>query len=372
MRRLFGAVLAVAIAMMAAPVAGADAPSTGVTSSNVEHITTVPIDAGLPTGARQVGEFLYVSGARSITIYDVSEPTAPRLLSTTPIGVQFANEDVDTNGKILLLSDDTIQKQLHVWDVRDKSKPVKLATMSNMPDHTFSCVLDCKWAYGARGTIVDLRKPAEPNLAGNWMPGMPPGYGFDVTEVAPGLVLTASRDIRLLDARKDPAAPKELALGYTDDDRLIHSNLWPRGGKDDFFLVQGETPFSGTCDEDSGAFMTWDASRWRKTRTFTMLDEFRVKNGTFTDGSPPAGAMGCTNMWFEHHPDFKNGGLVASAFFEHGTRFLDVNGRGKISEVGHFMPAGGSTIATYWITDRIVYAIDVTRGIDVLRFNGKK
>jgi hypothetical protein len=35
------------------------------------------------------------------------------------------------------------------------------------------------------------------------------------------------------------------------------------------------------------------------------------------------------------------------------------------------MPLGGSTIATYWITKRIVYAIDVNRGLDILRFKGR-
>jgi hypothetical protein len=369
MRRHLLAALTLVVALIGLPSAGAG-PATGIASSNVEFITTIPFDAGLATGARQVGNFLYVAGAKSFTIYDVSEPEAPKLQSITPIGFQFANEDVDTNGKVLLLSDDTGQKKLHVWDVRDKKSPVELAVMENMPDHTFSCVLNCRWAYGARGSIVDLRKPSKPNLAGNWYPGMFPGYGFDVTEVAPGLILTATRDIRFLDARRNPADPKLLAQGYTRDDRLIHSLLWPRNAKDKFFIVQGETPFSGTCNEESGAFMTWDASRWRKTHTFKMIDEFRVRNGTFTDGNPPAGATGCTDMWFEHHPRFHNGGLVASSFFEHGTRFLSVDGRGRIEEVGHFMPAGGSSIASYWIDDRIVYSIDITRGIDILRFTG--
>jgi hypothetical protein len=369
MRGGLGSVLAASVALFGVPTAGAG-PAPGVTSANVEHIGTIPFDAGLVTGARLVGSYLYVAGSKSFTIYDISEPAAPQLESITPIGFQFANEDVDTNGKVLLLSDDAGQKKLHVWDVRDKGAPMKLAELANMPDHTFSCVLDCKWAYGARGSIVDLRQPTRPKLAGNWFPGMAPGYGFDVTEVAPGLVLTSTRDIWFFDARKNPAEPRLLAQGYTDDDRLIHSNRWPRRGRDRFFLVQGETPFSGVCNERSGAFMTWDASRWRKTRTFTMIDEFRVKNGTLTDGNPPAGAFGCTNMWFDDHPRFRNGGLVASSFFEHGTRFLRVDGRGRIKEVGHFMPVGGSSIASYWITDRIVYSIDITRGIDILKFNG--
>lgn len=34
------------------------------------------------------------------------------------------------------------------------------------------------------------------------------------------------------------------------------------------------------------------------------------------------------------------------------------------------VPVGGNTIATYWITDRIVYAMDVQRGLDILEFTG--
>jgi hypothetical protein len=35
------------------------------------------------------------------------------------------------------------------------------------------------------------------------------------------------------------------------------------------------------------------------------------------------------------------------------------------------MPFGGSTGAIYWITDRILYAIDYNRGMDILKFTGK-
>jgi hypothetical protein len=34
------------------------------------------------------------------------------------------------------------------------------------------------------------------------------------------------------------------------------------------------------------------------------------------------------------------------------------------------MPAAGNTIAAYWIDQRIVYALDVQRGIDILEFTG--
>ncbi|MDQ3957490.1 MAG: hypothetical protein M3273_04120 [Actinomycetota bacterium] len=369
MRKLVAGMAVAALAAVAVATPSAGAPATGFASSNVEHVTTVPLEAGLPTGARLVGDHLYVAGGKSFSIYDVSDPLAPALQSITPIGFQFANEDVDTNGEVLLLSDDQGREILHVWDVTDKKAPAKLAELPNMRDHNFACVLDCTWAYGTRGSIVDLRDPAAPVVAGSWGGGVTPGDGYDTTEVAPGIVLTSTRIMRLLDARGDPAHPKVIASATTPDGRLLHSSRWPRGMKDRFVLVQGETFAEVACDEDSGALMTWDASRWRKTENFQLIDSFRVTNGTYTDGNPPADVLGCTAMWFQEHPDFKDGGLVVSAFFEHGTRFLSVDRKGRISEVGHFTPWAGSTIATYWVTDEIVYAIDVTRGIDILRFD---
>lgn len=116
--------------------------------------------------------------------------------------------------------------------------------------------------------------------------------------------------------------------------------------------------------------MTWDASRWRETREFSMIDEFRVSNGTMADGNPPANGAGCTAMWFDAHPTFRDGGLVVSGFFEHGARFLNVSSEGRIREIGYFTPLGGATYATYWASDEIVYAVDLIRGIDILRFNG--
>jgi hypothetical protein len=37
---------------------------------------------------------------------------------------------------------------------------------------------------------------------------------------------------------------------------------------------------------------------------------------------------------------------------------------------GYFLPNAGSTSAAYWINRNIVYAVDDTRGIDILRYNG--
>jgi hypothetical protein len=81
--------------------------------------------------------------------------------------------------------------------------------------------------------------------------------------------------------------------------------------------------------------------------------------------------MGCSVHWFEPHKSFRNGGLVAMASYENGTRFLQIGKDGKITEVGFFEPLGGATSAPHWAPDgRTVYAIDYQRGLDVLRWNG--
>ena len=368
MRRSWIATLGALSLTVGATGVGAAPSAGGLSSDNVTYISTVPFEVGAGlTGARVVDSYLYAAGPRSFSIYDISDPLNPVLTSVTPTGPKFPNEDVDTNGSILLISNQQLGRTLEIWDVEDKTSPELLATMENLGDHTFTCVLRCSYAYGAGGSIVDLHDPADPKYVNAWGGGEG-NPGFDTTEIAPGRILTATHTIQYFDARKDPVHPKLVALGPNPDGRLIHSIRWPNGGRDNFFLVQGETPFSQKCETDSGAFMTWDTRGHQKTRTFRMVDEFRVTNGTVVDGKPPANAAGCTAMWFQEHPDFRNGGLVATAFFEHGARFLEVDGKGKISERGYFLPAAGETIATYWITDEIVYAIDLTRGIDILHY----
>ena len=367
MNKLLAALAAAALAAgLGQPPAGA----LGAASDNVEYVTTVPLESGTWTTGVLHGDYFYASGTKSFTIYDVSNPESPAIVSHTPTGVQWINEDIDTNGEILLINDERARGILHVWDVSDKAKPVKLSELSGVVNHTFECVLDCAWAYGGGGDIVDLRDPANPKLAGRWHEAMPPFWGFDTYEVSPGVVITGSKVMYLLDGRRDPANPKVLAQATTADQRTIHSLKWPRSGRDDFLLVQSETSPKPQCDDRSGKFMTWDMTRWRGTKTFTMIDEYLPPPGNWVDHNPPVSALGCSATWFQHHPSFRDGGLVAGAFFDHGTRFLWVDDRGQIEEVGHYMPYGGSNTATYWITDEIVYSVDITHGIDVLRFTG--
>ena len=350
-----------------------DGPSSGgLSSDNVEHVRHIPLSVD-GVGGRVVGKYFYTNDQHKIMIFDLEDPLNPVMTDFEPLPqeVLLSREDLDTNGEILIMPN-TVSGSLRIYDVEDKSNITLLSEVPGANAHTHSCVLDCKYAYGSDGTIVDLRDPTKPKeLKQGWGEGKPVTSGHDVEEVARGLVLTATQPIMLLDARKDPTRPKLLASGGNTDGRFIHTPRWPQNGTDKFLLMAGETNIKPQCNESSAAFMTWDASKWKKTGTFTMIDEYRSSNGTYADGSPPAN-LSCSTHWHEASPKFRNGGIVASAMFEHGTRFIDVSSKGQIEEIGWFLPHAGSTSAVYWVTPEIVYAVDYNRGIDILRFTGKQ
>ena len=370
------------------PVPG-DFTTGGFTSKNVEYVGFLPFEEGsgepVPgqpqeilsaTGANIHGDYLYLTSWKAISIYDISDPLNPTLTAYQPVGFMFENENVATNGEILLFSAQLPDGTLHVYDVSDKTKITEIATVEGAGDHTTTCILGCKWAYGSDGSITDLRDPSNPKLMNrNWheLTGLNEDGAHDVDEFKNGFLVTSpiSDDMQLLDVR-DPLRPKVLARGAHPTPRsafLFHSGTWPRKGEDKFLLMQGEKNFKPRCDKNQGPFMTYD--RIEGTRRFELVDRYRVENGTYVDGAPAINVLGCSAHWFEVHPTWKNGGLVALAYYEHGTHFLKVSDAGEIRRVGYFLPHAGSTSAAYWLDRNIVYAVDYTRGIDILRFTGR-
>jgi hypothetical protein len=375
-RRILLVVLA---ALPLAPAVAGEPPPGYFMSPNVHHVAHIPLNND-SAGARILGDHLYITTSRDLKIYDVSSPESPREVGSLllPQMPYFAEEDVDTNGRILLVDGPNgPAATLNVIDVEDETNPRVIGTLEGLDQHTFSCVLDCRWAYGSRGAVVDLRDPAHPDLAGDWRTRTPLGNGaaHDVTEVAPGLVVTSSRPMMLLDARRDPRRPSVLALGDHPFEQgfgnfwLVHGNEWPRRGRDAFLLTSGEGA-GPSCDDGAAAFLVWDATRWRATRSFEVVGEYRPRSGLPTEGNAPADLL-CSH-WFDAHPAFRDGGLVAIGWYDHGVRFLDVSPRGDVEEVGYFMAAGGSMSAAYWADDEIVYAVDYHRGLDILRFTGAR
>lgn len=383
-------------ALMCMPLASAeplvdDVKTAGFASENVEWVSINPAHVGT-SGGKLVGKYYYLTDPRGLFIYDTSKPEAPALVGELVApqigtGLALAQEDPDTNGKILLLNAYTQgggASDLLIIDVKDKTAPTVIGKMA-VSDHTWTCFLDCKYAIGRTGHILDLRKPSEPKEIGNWKDATAgANYMHDFEEVAPGLLIGAGQPSFYLDVR-NPMKPKELSAFSPEFHSLgYHSAIWPRKAKDNLLLMGAEVSPPGATSnagsdctgEEVHALATFDARAAvkkgpRPGAIFKKLSEWRVAaRGAYADGNAPAHTLYCGH-WFDPHPKWKNGGVVAIGHYDWGTRFLDVSSKGEMKEIGYFQPVAGHTSSAEWISNDIVYVHDYRRGLEILRFTGK-
>ena len=323
-RRLV-ALTAIAVASLcaAAAPAGAQQGADYIASENVTLLKSVKT-AGDGVGARVVGHYLYVTSTKDLEIFDITKPEDPQLVGSINVHVEFENEEVPTNGKLLGISGQTptVTGQgvcpstypvipsgcLVLYDVRDPAAPKEVSTVLEAGDHTSTCVFDCSYFYGSAGSITDARgvlDGVQAKKIGNWedSPTIPDFNGPDKSgkfvsgchnlhEVRPGVLMAACQPFLLLSVRPEDGGtilqPKLLATGANADGRFTHGNHWPRAGADKIALVGGETNFKPQCGATNGAFATWDASHAMLDGTFSgPLDEYRAKNGSYLDSNPP-------------------------------------------------------------------------------------
>ena len=374
MRRL--ALAATAVCLLAAAPSGASPePGPGyVKTANVTHVATVPLDTD-SIGGRVLGKDFFLRTGKGITIYDTSNPAlpTPKGFVAVPQTPNQEREDVDTNGKVLVTGQ-SYTGLLHVVDVTNRTTPSLIATLQGAGDHTNTCVLSCTYVYGSEGTVVDLRDARAPKRVPlNWLRELEIRGSHDLTEVRPGLLVAASNPVTYIDAR-NPEKPKLLARGPLPDDRYTHGTAWPRGGKDRFVLGGSES-FYGCTNPEEGTFFVHDTTKTTRGEdglpAWTRTGDYTIAAGLPTEGRAPASEL--CGHWFDPHPSFKDGGLVAMAWYGFGVRFLEVTKKGAVEERGFWQPLPGQSSAVYWVSPDTVWVTDYTaRGIDVLRFDSSR
>ena len=412
----FGALLTLGAA---APAAADKTGPDWVSSDNVEYIGSLKPDIGVTTGARIVGDRMFVTSAKNVSIYDISTPEAPELLGFLP-NASWENEEVPTNGKILAFASDFFSAMpncvnssepigtgrvtgcVQFFDVRDPAN-IREIGITPRANHTAECVLDCQYFYGSAGTIIDARGALDgtaPTEVGNWITYLRNNEGVDsrschhIRELRPGVLLTACRPFSVITVNPEdapgasPTTPQVLYTGNAA--KFVHSARWPRKGEDDLLMTGGEENFNPQCEpipneEDrivgnNSEFSTYSAKAVNEgtSTQFELLHQVGpAGNGTYADGKPVANHLGCSVHWFQEHSTFKNGGLVALSEYEDGVRFLQVRKDGTIQEQGFFLALGSSSSSPKWAPssdpdDRdIVYSIDYDRGIDIIRWRGE-
>jgi hypothetical protein len=389
--------VALALACLAAPAAAHQRPGPDsctppkdsfagqpVQSANVEYLGWLPGEAGdMTAGGRLVGRYFYMSGASHISIYDTLNPESPKLVSRIDFGCRFENEDIAVDGRSLVYSDFSLTRALYVYDVRDPANPKLISEVPEAGRHTMQCVLDCRYLYGSyqadnagapltTGLVVDLADPASPKVLGDWTANdvLPSRKVHDVNEVAPGIVVAAAAPIQVMDVRGDPLKPKVLGRS-PDETKRYHSVEWPRGGKDRWMMAMFETNATPRCEAGVGDFTVFDASGVGTTGKIELASSYFLQNTNDdkSQGNPEVNAgLGCSPHWFQVRPSWHDGGIVAMASYDHGLKLLRVDGKGQISEAGHFRAPGSNAAGAYWITCDVVYIVDYTRGLDVVKF----
>lgn len=388
---------------------------TYAATDNVEYLGRFPEHTGTAGGILSPDrQRFFLTDPRGVYAYDVSNPASPALTGTlrlfqTTTGAALAQEDPDTDGKILLVDAAPTPVGTAVLNVVDVSGAVpKVLSTLPVTDHTWSCVSGkvkggktgrCAFAYGRSGHVVDLRDPKKPVLLSDtWRTAV--GYGnrgnspytHDVTEIRPGLVMTAGSTNVLMDTR-NPAAPKRLlaieqkgrfsSLGY-------HSVEWANGGRDPWLVLgteiapDGATNSAGSdCQGEESVIETWDArpvvkalaaydkgvpaAKAFKGVAFKKIDAYDAAGrGVFLTGGAPGHVLYCAH-WFEQRPGFKAGGLMAVSYYDRGTRFVKVDGKGVMSELGWITAAEGYSGSAQWITKDVVFVMDYRRGLEVIR-----
>lgn len=368
-------------------------------SPNVSYLGSIKQDVGLTTGAKVipstgkgVPDKLFVTSGKNFTIYDISDPAHPKTMGTITHSLAWEGEEVPTNGRVLVISTDYYSVDspecvqalapdgcIQIYDVSDPAHPVRTGVIPEA-NHTAECALNCRYVYGSAGTIVDATDIHAPKKIGNWIDelakqGVTEKSCHHIRELRPGILLSACMPFvaMSINARDggSPAHPVVLATG--DSPRFVHSARWPRQGHDKFALIGGENNFTGRCERNQSTFATYRAPKRLDgaASKFVKIDEIAPVNGTYTDGNAPAGELGCSVHWFQEHPSFRNGGLVALAEYENGVKFLQVKPDGTLEQQGYFVAAASSASSPKWAPDgRTVYVVDYHRGLDIIRYNG--
>ena len=418
------AVLLPAAPALAHPTAPLD-PTLGndltyASTDNVQYLGRFPEHSGTAGGAPSAdGKRFFLTDPRGVYVYDTTKPEAPKLLGSlrlfqTGVGAALAQEDPDTNDKILLVDGGPTPAGPTALNVVDVSDPKALKVLATVPvtDHTWTCVSGvdatgakntCAWAYGRSGHIVDLRDPKKPALLEQtWREAVDYGkrgnspYTHDLTEIRPGLVMSAGSTSILMDTA-NPARP--LRLTAIDEAKRFpslgfHSIEWARGGTSPWLVAGTEIAPSGPtntagsdCNGDNSVIETWDARAVAKAlksykpgtgakglrgATFTKVDAYKVAGrGLFLNGAAPGHLLFCAH-WMELHPDFANGGKMAVSYYDRGTRFVAVGKDGKMKELGWITAAEGYSGSPQWVSKDVVYIMDYRRGMEVVRLLDKK
>ncbi len=383
-----------------------------LTSNNVHHVTNVPDTLGISGVFSPSAPYFYVSSTKSISVYDVSDPRAPKLTGILD-NLVFENEAMNygerTNAdgsvtRFVLVGVDLTQasssdpqhnnpeghNEVIVVDVTDPTDPyIRSRTPALTSTHTVACVdvRNCTTAYtaGSKGVsgkgefsminLSALNRPVEVDadkataglqafrspaagpggtlVAGHKWNFDNAGYGFH-TGGAGTAVFDVSR----------PRAPKLVTTtgaqgvepGWND---FIHHNSWRPNARafkpqsapalaNGNVLLITEEDYENTDCATAGSFQTWKIQTLNGTPS-AVVHLDRINPVTEGGGGiSPPVDAFCSAHWFDYHPS----GIVALATYAGGLRLIDVRRPQDLTQYGYATAGASQVWDAYWAPKR--------------------
>lgn len=402
--------------------------NTLFTSANVTHVGVLPEAApAISIAFSSDTPHMYVSTLKGLHVYDISDPKDPQRVSVLPLP-HYQNEAMTIgerkNAKtpvkkfVVIASglaavskagyyDVGSSRHIIVVDVTDPANPTEIAGMpTDTRTHTVSCLTKtCEYAYSDGRTqgeisIIDLRDPHAPKMAGTYKSVVPQGHDQDVDDA--GIVWHVGGQGAVALDVSNPTKPVPLAstngrgVGNPDREKnpynnfILHNSARPNAdrfkpnqGPDlsngNILLATEEDTGAGRCGPHLGSFSTWlipslDAATYKRQNPKLEVGGGRILPLDHWYPEDAAVGQACSAHYF----DYNDQGFVAQGWYELGTRILDVRNPNNVKQVGYFFNNAMETWAAYWAPARnkkgkatgrssnIVYTADAARGVDIL------
>jgi hypothetical protein len=312
-----------------------------------------------------------------LRIFDISDPEHPALLSWLPCPGSQNDVGVWRDTVVLGMHESGNQPGctgsghggLRIVDATDPGDPheVSFVDIETGGTHTVTIVGDTGYVYANPGgigtspaematTIVDIRDPAHPNVAGTFTPPGSTGC-HDVNVVGDRAYCAGSQATQIWDV-SDPLHPSVISA-IVNPLIFFHHTALPT--PDGTTLVIADEAFGAhvcepTGHSPTGAYWFYDISNEAAPVLKGYISQTQITSveTIFSDW--------CTSHNFNFVPETH---LMVSAAYIGGTTVMDISNPTVPTIVGWIIPDRAWTWSSYY-HDGYIYTGDMRRGFDVL------
>jgi hypothetical protein len=411
------------VANLTAPAATTTPPAGPFDAQNVTWLAHVPgaSIAGLAFIRYPREDVMFGDGMAGLTAWSLADPAHP--VPIGQLGADVLMQPGDTMGRgfwegehlqvdqarhLVILARDRAsygsftRTGIYVVDARDP-RQLRLLGFHPVPaGHTAQCLDGCRYLWSAGSNqgvwVTDLTSPSAPVTSSTAVDQHrndgATDYVHDTDVDAAGVAWTAGfggvRGYWTSGSHRDPTTgavrtatpndPVPYAGGaFVSPNQAMNTfghNSWrpvraiggfPAGS----LLFVADEDFAPTC-RDNGQLIvlslagSFGGEAWASTKAQPFrLPVLGSWGPVGSPGQQPSNR--CSAHWFEPLTGVGDGTILVEAFYDQGTRFIDVADPRHPVQVGYFEPQA-AVAATPAFRDGLVYAAQYTGGVDVLRF----